>query len=148
MLRALNQALIKRPVPGKFVCLLCATCNERDRSFTIANSGLPYPIWVRGEQVFQVQAAGLPLGMFEDAQYEEHTLHCTPGDVVVLFTDGITEAVDAYGNEFGRYRLEQLVRDHQQYGAEHILEVLLRAVKAHACDAEAFDDQTAIVINA
>jgi sigma-B regulation protein RsbU (phosphoserine phosphatase) len=84
--------------------------------------------------------------MFEEVEYEEHTLQCRLGDVLVFFTDGITEAIDSYGNEFGRPRLERLVRDHHHGTAEHILKSLFGAVEAHAHGAEAFDDQSVIVI--
>jgi sigma-B regulation protein RsbU (phosphoserine phosphatase) len=94
MLRALNSALLKRPLRGRFVSLLYATWDGQGRLFRIANAGLPCPICVRNGKAFSIQTGGMPLGLFADAEYEEVTLLCAPGDLIVFYTDGVTEAVD------------------------------------------------------
>jgi hypothetical protein len=60
-------------------------------------AGLPYPIVVRNGKASAIQAGGMSLGLFEDAEYEELTLACDPGDLIVFYTDGVTEAVDLAG---------------------------------------------------
>ena len=67
---------------------------------------------VHNGRVSSVEVSGLPLGVFHDAGYEEVSLPCESGDMVVFFTDGITEAEDEKGEEFGRPRLEELVALH------------------------------------
>ncbi len=54
-----------------------------------------------------MKVAGLPLGLFEEAEYEEYTLPCSPGDLVVFYTDGVTEAVNSGSEDFGAERLEE-----------------------------------------
>ncbi len=145
MLERLNRVLLQRPVFEHFVSLTYATWDERDRSFTLANAGLPYPIWIHNGRVAAAEVAGLPLGMFEAAEYQEYVIRCAPGDTIVFFTDGITDAVDANHEEFGRWRLEQLVLAHCHDGARKIVDAISAAVAAHAGDVHPFDDQTVIV---
>jgi sigma-B regulation protein RsbU (phosphoserine phosphatase) len=146
MLTVLNQALVKRPVQGKFLSLIYATWDERDRFFRMANSGLPHPIWLHKGEVVEIEVTGLPLGMFEDAEYDEYVLDCAPGDLVAFFTDGVTEAVDGYGEEFGRERLQELVRANRHSSAQDLVDAICDAVSAHAGDREPFDDQTVIAV--
>ena len=146
MLRALNKALLKRPLRGRFVSLVYATWDERDRLFRIANAGLPYPICVRDGKAFSIKAGGMPLGLFEDAQYEEQTLPCDPGDLVVFYTDGVTEAVDLRDRDFGQERLEKVVCRHSRETADGVVAAVFAAVASHSAGLPASDDQTVIAV--
>ena len=146
MLRELNAVLLKRPVQGRFVSVIYATWDDRERQLQIANSGLPYPIYVHNGTVSSVEASGLPLGVFHDAEYEEIRLPCESGDMVVFFTDGITEAEDEKGEEFGRSRLEELVALHANDSAQEVVNSIFERVAKHSRGMEAFDDQSLIVI--
>jgi len=85
MLRELNGVLLRRPVQGRFVSLIYTTWDDRERRLHIANSGLPYPIHVHNGQIRLVKVEGLPLGIFHEAEYEEVSLRCAPGDMIVFF---------------------------------------------------------------
>jgi sigma-B regulation protein RsbU (phosphoserine phosphatase) len=146
MLSALNAMLLGRPVQARFVSLIYATWDERARRLQIANSGLPHPIHVHNGRITSVEADGLPLGIFHDAEYQEVSLSCAPGDMVVCFTDGITDAQDANDQEFGRSRLEEVVALHANGSAQEVVNAIFDAVATHSHGAEAFDDQSLIVI--
>lgn len=107
MLRALNKALLKLPVRARDVSMIYATWDERDRDFYIANAGLPYPICVQKGKACSLEASGLPLGLSESAEYEEHTVECGAADQVVFYTDGVTEAADKHIEEFRSESLER-----------------------------------------
>jgi phosphoserine phosphatase RsbU/P len=79
MLSRLNKALLTRPIQGTYGSMIYATWDEPERVFRIANAGLPYPICVQNAKIFALQVAGLPLGLFESAEYEEHMVTCEPG---------------------------------------------------------------------
>jgi len=146
MLKKLNDVLLRRPVQGRFVSVIYATWDGRKRQLQIASSGLPYPIHVHKGQISRVEVSGLPLGVFHDVEYEEVSLPCESGDMFVFFTDGITEAEDEKGDEFGRSRLEELVAPHANDSAQEVLNSVFARVAGHSRGMETFDDQSLIVI--
>jgi phosphoserine phosphatase RsbU/P len=148
MLGTLNKMLLERPTQGRYVSLTYATWDERRRVFRIANAGLPEPICVHNGEVSSVEASGLPLGMFENAEYEERTVACDAGDMVVFYTDGITETVNMEEQEFGSERLEKVVRENAGENANQVVNEIFYAVSAHARGLRAFDDQTVIAVRA
>lgn len=148
MLALLNAALIERRIEAQFVAMLYAIWDENDRTLQLANSGMPRPILCKQGKVEIVQATGLPLGFFEDAEYEEFLLHLEPGDVCVLLSDGIVDATNYAGETMGRLRVEKLVGENCRQSAEQILDVIYQAVNQHADGVAAFDDQTVMVIKA
>jgi len=146
MLRTLNKALLKRPVRGRYVSMIYATWDERDRVFRIANAGLPYPVCVQNGESFSLKVAGLPLGLFEEAEYEEHILGCSAGDLVVFYTDGVTDAVNTDSEDFGPERLERVIRMHAGETADRVVSAIFFAVASHARGVNAVDDQTVIAV--
>jgi len=146
MLRALNKALLKRPIRGRFVSLIYVTWDERNRLFRIANAGLPYPIVVRNGKASSIQAGGMPFGLFGDAEYEEVTVACEPGDLVVFYTDGVTEAVDLADEDFGQERLEKVLCEHSRETADRVVAAVFTAVAAHAKGLPTSDDQTVVAV--
>lgn len=90
------------------------------------------------------QAQGLPLGILPDAEYADATVMLAPGDELTLYTDGITEAMDAQRELFGEARLDAVLRP-ELGSAQERLEAVLRAVHAHAGDALS-DDRTLMVL--
>ena len=146
MLKELNNVLLRRPVQGRFISLIYATWDFRERRLQIANSGLPYPIYVHEGQISSVEATGLPVGVFRNTEYEEVGLICAPGDILVFFTDGITDAQDKYGKEFGRSRLEELVALHANDSAQEVVNSIFARVAQHSRGMETFDDQSVVVI--
>jgi sigma-B regulation protein RsbU (phosphoserine phosphatase) len=146
MLSTLNKALLMRPVRAKYVAMIYATWDERDRVFCIANAGLPYPICVLNGKPLPLKASGLPLGLFASAQYEEHTVQCAAGDLVVFYTDGVTDAMDTRREDFGPERLEKIVTMNSGATAERVVSSIFLAVGSHAGNSDAFDDQTVVVV--
>jgi sigma-B regulation protein RsbU (phosphoserine phosphatase) len=88
----------------------------------------------------------MPVGFFEHAPYEDVVEQLANGDVIVIFSDGVTEALDTQGQEFGEERLIELVR--QQHGADPatILDRIVAAVQTFSHGAAQHDDVTALVI--
>ena len=75
----------------------------------VAGSGLPRPIYCHNGKLDVVEATGLPLGLFPNAEYDEFTFHAHPGDMFVFFSDGILDARNRAGDMFGRHRVEEIV---------------------------------------
>src|SRR5581483_11846476 len=99
-------------------------------------------------KVEMVQATGLPLGFFEDAEYEQFEIPLAAGDVCVFLSDGIVDATNYAGETMGRPRVEKLVGENWERSAQEILDVIYQAVNQHADGVATFDDQTVLVIKA
>jgi len=93
-----------------------------------------------------IEATGLPLGLFDDADYDEFRFKMKPGDLFVFFSDGILDARNRNGGLFGRGRVEQIVADCKGRSAECIVDSLFKAVAEHSAGVETFDDQTVLAI--
>ena len=146
MLEAINLSLAERPIDGQYVSMIYAIWDDRQAILQLANSGLPRPLHCRDGKVEEIQATGLPIGLFPSATYDELSLHCRRGDVFLFLSDGILDATSAKGEMFGRHRLEKVVRANCDSSAEDLVDAIFAAVCAHAQDVEAFDDQTIVAL--
>jgi sigma-B regulation protein RsbU (phosphoserine phosphatase) len=146
MLSAINLALAERSLEAHFVCLLYALWDDEQRTMQIANSGFPRPLFCHDGVISVVEAVGMPLGLFEDVQYEEHSLAADPGDIFVFFSDGILDAASPGGEQFGRARLEALVAESCGGSAEEVADRIMNAVNQFTAGADPFDDQTVVVL--
>ncbi len=146
MLEAINLSLSERPIEGQYVSMIYAIWDDAQQMLQLSNSGLPRPIYCHDETVEEIQATGLPIGLFANATYDELSLRCRRGDVFLFFSDGILDATSAKGDMFGRHRLEDIARANAGRSAEEIVDAIFNAVSSHAQGVEAFDDQTIVVL--
>jgi sigma-B regulation protein RsbU (phosphoserine phosphatase) len=146
MLSAVNYSLGERRIEGQFVSLIYAVWNDPERTLQVANSGLPRPIHCRDGKIKVIEATGLPLGLFEEADYDEFTFQAKPGDVFVFFSDGILDASNRAGELFGRTEVEKIVSECSENSAESIVTSLFKAVAEYASGMDPFDDQTVVAI--
>jgi sigma-B regulation protein RsbU (phosphoserine phosphatase) len=146
MLESVNGALNQRRLDAQFVVLTCALWDDETRAMRVANSGLPRPIYCRNGHAHMLEAAGLPLGMFEQVSYEEVTIQASPGDVFVFFSDGIVDASNDKDDQFGRVRIEQSIAKNYNRSARQIVDALFQATEKFSDGAPVFDDQTAVVV--
>jgi sigma-B regulation protein RsbU (phosphoserine phosphatase) len=102
----------------------------------VANSGLPRPIHVHAGKIHVIEATGLPLGLFDDANYDEFRIKMKPGDMFVFFSDGMLDARNRRGELFGRGRVEKIVQEGASSSAASVVESLFKAVAEHAAGAE------------
>src|SRR5947207_1530835 len=146
MLRAVNFSLGELRIDGRFVSLIYAVWDDEQQTLQVANSGLPRPIYWHDDKIEIIEATGLPLGLFDDAEYDEFTFDANPGDKFVFFSDGILDARNEAGDLFGRSRVEEIVAKSDGVSAEQLVDSLFKAVAEHAAGVETFDDQTVVVI--
>jgi sigma-B regulation protein RsbU (phosphoserine phosphatase) len=146
MLRAVNFSLGERRIDGQFVSLIYAVWDDEHRSLQVANSGLPRPLFCHDGKIEVIEATGLPLGLFDDAEYDEFTFKAKPGDMFVFFSDGILDARNKAGDMFGRTRVETIIAGCAEISADCVVTSLFKAVTEHAGGEEAFDDETVVAI--
>jgi phosphoserine phosphatase RsbU/P len=146
MLRAVNFSLGERRIEGQFVSLIYAVWDDEQLSLQVANSGLPRPLYCHDGKIEIIEATGLPLGLFDDAEYDEFTFKAKPGDMFVFFSDGILDARNKGGDMFGRSRVEAIISGCAEISADCVVKSLFKAVTSHAGGEEAFDDETVVAI--
>jgi phosphoserine phosphatase RsbU/P len=146
MLSAVNLSLAERRIDGQFVSIIYAVWDDERRTLLVANSGLPRPIYCHDGKTEIIEATGLPLGLFDEADYDEFTFRAKPGDLFVFFSDGIIDASNRHGELFGRERVEKLVAGCVAQSPDCVVNNIFKAVTDHAAGVETFDDQTVVAI--
>ena len=141
----LNHGLFRRAIESRFLTTFYGIVG-RDGDFTYCNAGHNAPILVSASGVRRLDTGGMVLGVFENAQFDEETMALQPGDLVVAFSDGVTEALNPAGDEFTDDRLLASVRAHQSKSPEALVEGLLADVRAFCGDATQSDDLTIVLV--
>jgi sigma-B regulation protein RsbU (phosphoserine phosphatase) len=148
VLASTNSILHERQLE-EYYCTLCyALFDFKRRTLTLANSGLPYPIQYSGETqtVSQLVLPGVPLGAFAGTVYDELSFELTSGDVYVFCSDGVSEANDGLGREFGTERLLKVVEASKDKSARDIVDAIFSAVWSFRGDTPPNDDMTAVAL--
>jgi phosphoserine phosphatase RsbU/P len=141
-----NSVLCSNIAAGKFVTLFYGILDADKQEFRYANAGHPKPILVRANGTTDfVDGGGALLGIFPDWKYEESVLPLAPGDRLLLFTDGITEAGQPEGEEFGEESLVKAAREGSGLSPSELKAEVLARVKKF-CNSKMADDATLIVV--
>jgi sigma-B regulation protein RsbU (phosphoserine phosphatase) len=146
MLSAVNLSLAERRIEAQFVSLIYAVWDDEHRTLLVANSGLPRPVYQHDGKNEVIEATGLPLGLFDDADYDEFRFQMKPGDMFVFFSDGILDARNRKGELFGRGRVEKIIAECSAHSADCVVDTLFKAAAEHSAGVETFDDQTVVAI--
>jgi serine phosphatase RsbU (regulator of sigma subunit) len=135
---------------GTFVTTFYGVLRPERRTFRYVNAGHNPPLLFRAATgVFEtLEPTGPALGLVCGIEFGEAEVALEPGDALVLFTDGVVEAIDEHEKEFGEERLRETIRAHASASAETILQEILAAVGAHCGGTAQFDDITLVVIRA
>jgi len=142
----LNRLLVRKSASRKFVTLFCAVLDS-EGNLTFVNAGHNPPVLVRaGGDVETLSSNGMVVGAFDFASYSESQTRLCPGDVLVAFTDGVTEAIGATGEMFGEQRLAAVVKSAIDSSASAIKEVILEEVADFTRGLPQEDDITTVVL--
>ena len=142
-----NSLLVESLNPGNFVTAVYGVLDSRNHILTFCNCGHNQPILLRnsGEVEF-LKEGGPVLGVTDGAIFEERPLFLNTGEVVVFFTDGVTEVFDRDGREFGVTSLLEVIKLNKSKSAAAILQAVHEAVIGFAAPDHPFDDLTMIVL--
>jgi len=131
----------------EYYCTLCYACFDlRRRTVVMTNSGLPYPIRCTATGCAPVEVSGVPLGTFAGSSYDEVTFDTRQGDCFIFCTDGVFEAMDAEGHEFGTERLMRTIAKARGGTARDIVNAIFDEVAQFRGGTPANDDMTAVAI--
>ncbi|MCC6350546.1 MAG: SpoIIE family protein phosphatase [Candidatus Eisenbacteria bacterium] len=147
VIRELNRAVVRHAGSGRFVTLFYAELDPRTWELRYVNAGHNYPLLRRaGGEIERLETGGVPLGLFEDAQYEESVIPFGDRDGLLLFSDGITEAMDVLQAEYGDDRLAALWETHPLDGPGEFTARLISDVALFRGAAAQSDDITVVVV--
>jgi len=146
LLKTLNRALLERQVDARYVALLALQWEAETRKLTMANAGALPPIAIRRGEVIKPRVEGIPLGLLPNRDYEETVLETQPGDIVALFSDGITDQFDPAGAEYGRARLIALLKASCRQSPDAVIATTFADLDAFSGAAPPFDDQTIVLL--
>lgn len=144
-LSRVNRALRRRGMEPRFVTLVYGVLSP-DGRFRYSNAGQNPPILLTKTGVHHLMTGGPMLGVFDEVAFPEETVSLRPGDTLVFFSDGVTEARNAAGEEFTDARLLACVEDHHHEAPQAILDALAGNVRAFCGDAPQSDDVTMVVV--
>ena len=141
----LNKQIYAHTAPEKYATFFFALFNEETRVLTYTNAGHLSPLLFRGGEVIPLDSNGTVGGAFPFAKYDESCLTLDPGDLLVCYTDGITEPENAFGEMFGEERLIELVQRHAQLDDSEIVKNILESVRSWTGSPELHDDMTLLI---
>jgi sigma-B regulation protein RsbU (phosphoserine phosphatase) len=134
---------------NQFVTAFYGILDVTNKTLTYTNAGHNPPILLaKNGDIRFIERGSVPLGMFRDTRYHEYYLTTEPGDVLLLYTDGVTEAQNAKDEEFGRDRLAAAAKAHRQLGARELITAVHKDVIKWTDGRGATDDVTFFVIKA
>jgi serine phosphatase RsbU (regulator of sigma subunit) len=144
-LHRLNQTLLRRSIQSRFATVAFAIADP-DGTLAVSNAGhMPTYVLRRDGRLETLHKGGLMVGIFPQASYEEESIALEPGDLVILYSDGVTEALNAHGEQFEEERLQECLRGAEARPAGEVLERLVAAVHGFAGSYPQADDITALV---
>lgn len=141
----LNQQLFALTSAEKYATFFFGLFDQSSRTLTYTNAGHLPPLLFRNGEVTALDSNGTVVGAFPWASYGEGRLTFMPGDLLVCYTDGITEPENAYGEMFGQERLIELVRKHAHEDDHEIVRIVLDTVRGWNNGPELHDDMTLLL---
>ncbi len=142
-----NKLLFHSTSPEKFATLFYALLDTSHHTLSYSNAGQDFPfLFSRNEEPHRLKSGGIMLGAFEEFPFEEETVALSPGDLLVITSDGISEAMNPNLEQFGEDRLQKVIRDHRNAPPADIIDAIISAVRQHASDQPQSDDMTLVVV--
>jgi sigma-B regulation protein RsbU (phosphoserine phosphatase) len=148
LLQLLNHQLYESTPPEKYATLFLGIYNGAERKFTYSNGGhLPPIIMSQDGSIRRLECGGTVVGLFDQASYEEESVALRSGEILLAYTDGVTEPENEFG-EFGEQRLIDLVRENRDLPLPRITEIVTAAVDDWIGADEQPDDVTLVLARA
>ncbi len=142
-----NNLLVQSTDLGKFATLFYGILNSVEHTICFSNAGHDYPCLLsQTREPSRLATGGIPLGFVADSVYVEEVVPFNPGSCLIIYSDGITEAMNTQDEEFGEHRICELVLDYKDDSAAQLLERILDAATDFSSGAPMRDDMTLVVV--
>jgi len=145
VIEKLNKVINRSTLATRFISLFYGEL-EKNGNFIYCNAGHPPALFLHDGLFEELKYGGMVLGPDPDAEYERGYVVMRPGDMVVVYSDGITEATDERDEPFGLERLRQVIASHTGLSARGLVDLIFHAVETFSRRARPTDDQTVVVI--
>lgn len=144
----LNRQIYENTPLEKYVTFFFAVYDARTRQLSYTNGGQLAPMLFRGNKIERLRVGGTVVGLFPSVTYQEGTVQLEPGDLLMAFTDGITEPENIYGEEFGESRVLEVTQRALGASPEIMAEEIYRSVNEWTGSPELQDDMTLVLAQA
>ncbi len=145
LVRQLNKQIFAHTAPEKYATFFFALFDEKTRTLTYTNAGHLSPLLFRNGDVVPLDSNGTVVGAFPFSEYDESCLAMTSNDLLVCYTDGITEPENEYGEMFGEERMIDLIHKHANRDDHEIIQIVLETVRRWTGTPELHDDMTLLL---
>src|SRR5215207_8738159 len=147
MTASINEQLCRATDSNRFATLFLALYDDRTRTLRYTNAGHNAPVLVRADgSVERLTTGGMVVGAFPAVDFEEGRTTLGEGDMLVVFSDGVTEAQNATGEEYGEARLSSFVAARSDDSANNLRREVFEEIDRWSGDAERGDDQTLVIL--
>lgn len=142
-----NSMMFQNTDPEKFASLFYAILEAETHTLCFANAGHNYPLLFSKRGKFRkIEGGGIVLGCLDSFTFLEEKIQIDPGNILVLFSDGVTEAENNNGQEFGETGLVDVVNKNWKCGSGELIDKIITAVQIHAGDLPQMDDITLVIL--
>lgn len=143
----INDLISNNTADGKFITFFWGVLNNNTKNFSYVNAGHNPPLLIRDGKIIKLEIGGMILGVMKTiVPYKSESVQLQTGDVIVMFTDGISEAMNRKGEEFSDDRLEKLCVQNAEASADHLLQKIQTDVQKFTDGATQSDDLTLVII--
>ncbi len=142
-----NRLMFLSTTHDRFATLFYGRLDIRSNVLTYCNAGHERPFHLaRDGENHRLTAGGLAVGILEEFKYEDDIVILQPGDMIVIFSDGVTDMINDLDEAFGENRLENLLNTSREMSARELVDLIISEVKKHAGNEPAFDDVTVVIL--
>jgi sigma-B regulation protein RsbU (phosphoserine phosphatase) len=141
-----NKLLINSTSNNRFATLFYSELDYKNHLFNYCNAGHDPPINILNNEVIRITEGGLLLGCFDFAEFEEGKKSFEVGEIFVVFSDGIAEAMNEFDEEFGEEKLINIIQANLNLSSKEIVDIIVKEVKLHSAKVDQSDDITIMVI--
>ena len=143
----INDLVSENTTLGSFITFFWGILNNEKKELTYVNAGHNPPLLIRNNEITKLKKGGMILGIMQTMMpYLSETVQLQTGDIILTFTDGITEAMNLQNEEYSDERLEELVKDKPDLTADEFLELVIKDIKEFTEGAEQSDDITCLIV--
>ena len=152
VMRNLNSLVYESSAANRYATFFYGELDVPPRTLTYVNAGHNPPMLFRapaeGGDVVRLDAGGMAIGLIEDCLYQQGTITLAPGDVLVAYTDGVSEAMNTDNEEWGEERFMEVIAPRRDIPARPLIDVLMNSADAFVAGAPQHDDMTLLVVRA
>jgi phosphoserine phosphatase RsbU/P len=146
LLKLINQILLERKVDAQYVTLALLLWERKTGTMTVANAGAMPPLVCRDGVHVKMHTEGVPLGLLDDREYDEVQLQTQPGDLILLYSDGLEDQPNGGDEDFGHHRLFATLKKNCALPAAGIVDAIFSEIDEFKGETPNFDDQTMLAL--